>query len=221
MKTDLTKTIEHCLKQYHPTTVSGIKINKFRGQHTAFEVPVECGTTSSGLVDCVRISEYFGDLERQHVCICHTWKKEGIRRMAIRCPKGALDSEQAPQLCDEYRCNINAVKTIGSPKILITCFEIKITKADFKSKNGHNFVGNLNYYVIPKDIYEDVKSLVPEGVGIIVYMKTENFNGLRKKTDAVFRNMTDEAQKWIILSVLKRIRDDFWKEHSNNSPLWG
>lgn len=27
----------------------------------------------------------------------------------------------------------------------MTCFEIKITKSDFKSENGHNFVGNKNY----------------------------------------------------------------------------
>lgn len=43
---------------------------------------------------------------------------------------------------------------------MATCFEMKITKSDFKSKNGHNFVGNRNYYVIPKNIYPKVKEMV-------------------------------------------------------------
>lgn len=29
------------------------------------------------------------------------------------------------------------------------CFEIKSSAEDFKSKNGHNFIGDYNYYVMP------------------------------------------------------------------------
>jgi hypothetical protein len=102
------------------------------------------------MVDCVRINEYFGDIERTRVCRCHTWKRDGVRRIPINCPKGIADSDKTPELCDNDRCRWNIWKEVSRPKVLIQCFEIKITKSDFKSKNGHNFVGNLNYYVIPR-----------------------------------------------------------------------
>lgn len=174
----------------------------FRGRSTAFEVPVECGTNTAGMVDCVRINEYFGDKEHTRVCRCHTWKRDGARRIPINCPKGIADSDKTPELCDNDRCRWNIWKEVGRPKVLIQCFEIKITKSDFKSKNGHNFVGNLNYYVIPAELYEAIKDDVPEGIGIILY----NDGGLRRKRDATFREMTEEDQKWMILNVLKRIR---------------
>jgi hypothetical protein len=202
-KTDLTREIEKALRYYAPRELGGIKINVFRGRTTAFEVPVECGTNTAGMIDCVRINEYFGDKERVRVCRCHAWKRDGVRRIPINCPKGIADSDKTPELCDNDRCRWNIWKEVGRPKVLIQCFEIKITKSDFKSKNGHNFVGNLNYYVIPSELYEAIKDDVPEHIGIILYLKG---GGLRRKRDATFREMTEEDQKWMILNVLKRIR---------------
>ncbi len=49
------------------------------------------------------------------------------------------------------------------------CVEIKISRADFNSKNGHNFFGNLNYYAVPKDLVEYVKTKVADGIGIISF----------------------------------------------------
>ena len=37
------------------------------------------------------------------------------------------------------------------------CYEIKSSVEDFNSKNGHNFIGEFNYYVMPEDVYEKVK----------------------------------------------------------------
>ena len=201
-KTDLTREIEKALRYYAPRELGGITINTFRGRSTAFEVPVECGTITAGMVDCVRINEYFGDKERVTVCRCHAWKREGIRRIPINCPNGIADSEKTPELCNNTKCQWCIWKEVGRPKVLVQCFEIKVTKADFRSKNGHNFVGNLNYYVIPAELYEGIKDEVPEGVGIILY-KT---GSLRRKQDATFKKMTEEDQKWMILNVLKRIR---------------
>ena len=201
-KTDITVDIEKALRYYAPRELGGITINTSRGRSTAFEVPVECGTNTAGMVDCVRISEYFGDKERTRVCRCHTWKRDGIRRMSINCPNGIADSDKTPELCDNDKCTWNLLRELGRPKILVQCFEIKISKADFRSKNGHNFVGNLNYYVVPTEFYNGIKDEVPEGVGVILYKA----GSLRRKQDATFNKMTDEDQKWMILNVLKRIR---------------
>ena len=40
------------------------------------------------------------------------------------------------------------------------CYEVKSSEEDFHSKNGHNFIGDFNYYVMPKDVYENVKKLI-------------------------------------------------------------
>ncbi len=52
---------------------------------------------------------------------------------------------------------------------IISCFEIKISKSDFKSKSGHNLVGDYNYYVVPDYLVEYVKEHRPPNIGIISY----------------------------------------------------
>ena len=49
----------------------------------------------------------------------------------------------------------------------IRAYEIKVTKSDFHSKYGHNFVGNLNYYVMPQKLYEEVKKEIPKEIGVM------------------------------------------------------
>lgn len=48
------------------------------------------------------------------------------------------------------------------------CFEIKSCPADFKSKNGHNFIGDFNYYVMTRETFEQVQELIPYKVGVLV-----------------------------------------------------
>lgn len=48
------------------------------------------------------------------------------------------------------------------------CYEIKSSTEDFRSKNGHNFIGDYNYYVMPEDVYEKVKNEIPYYVGVLV-----------------------------------------------------
>jgi len=46
------------------------------------------------------------------------------------------------------------------------CYEIKISKSDFHSKNHNTFCGNFNYYVMPNDLYESVKTEIPSHIGV-------------------------------------------------------
>lgn len=48
------------------------------------------------------------------------------------------------------------------------CFEVKSSVEDFRSKNGHNFIGDFNYYVMPEEVFETVKSEIPYKVGVLV-----------------------------------------------------
>ena len=48
------------------------------------------------------------------------------------------------------------------------CYEIKSSIEDFRSKNGHNFIGDFNYYVMPSEVYKEVQKEIPYYVGVYV-----------------------------------------------------
>lgn len=48
------------------------------------------------------------------------------------------------------------------------CYEIKVTKADFRSPAAKSFVGHYNYYVMTGDLYDTVRSEIPECIGVYV-----------------------------------------------------
>lgn len=48
------------------------------------------------------------------------------------------------------------------------CYEVKSSVEDFRSKNGHNFIGDFNYYVMPEDVFEAVKYTIPYDIGVFV-----------------------------------------------------
>lgn len=48
------------------------------------------------------------------------------------------------------------------------CYEVKSSVEDFHSKNGHNFIGEYNYYVMPQEVYMEVAKEIPYYVGVFV-----------------------------------------------------
>lgn len=88
--------------------------------------------------------------------------------------------------------------------MMITCFEVKITLSDFKSKNGHNFHGNENYYCVPKDLVPKIEALVPDNIGILAYIKTEKYAGLRKYKPAKFVEVSDEVKIMLLYNAMKK-----------------
>ena len=55
----------------------------------------------------------------------------------------------------------------GIEKGDFSCYEIKSSVDDFHSKNGHNFIGDKNYYVMPESVFESVKNEIPYFVGVL------------------------------------------------------
>lgn len=56
------------------------------------------------------------------------------------------------------------------------CYEVKSSVEDFHSKNGHNFIGDYNYYVMPEEVYEAIQKEIPYYVGVYVPEK-KNYRG--------------------------------------------
>ena len=57
------------------------------------------------------------------------------------------------------------------------CYEIKSSVEDFHSANGHNFLGDYNYYVMPADVYNQVKEEIPYGIGVLTPISIDNPKG--------------------------------------------
>lgn len=53
-------------------------------------------------------------------------------------------------------------------KGIFRCYEVKVSKSDFHSKCKNSFVGHFNYYVMPKELYEQVKDEIPNYVGVYI-----------------------------------------------------
>ena len=51
---------------------------------------------------------------------------------------------------------------------IFRCYEIKVSKSDFRSKAANTFVGHYNYYVLTQDLYEQVKDEIPAHIGVYV-----------------------------------------------------
>lgn len=143
-KTQLTRDIVAALHAWHPTSYGGYRADSFRQGFDALEVPVECGSVKSGLVDFVRVQECF-------------------------------------------------------------TAEIKISVSDFHSAHGHNFVGHCNYYAMPTELYKKVKGEIPEDIGVLLYYDGESTCGIRKAKECKPQILSESTQKWLILSVAKRL----------------
>ena len=237
MKTERTLQIEQMLNTYYPETLAGCKLNNFRGRAIGFEVPVTCGTISDGLIDCVRIDEIL--VNGRHTLVCSPgnhkeWYKKNnpnvleyignTETKEIGCVRGFKTIDELPQYCDELKCGGCSYTNNYDNDILTTAFEVKVTKEDFHSKHGHNFVCNANYYVMPKELYQQVKEEIPEDIGVIVHEVSEKTNRLRRVKECKLRHLLDGQQKWLILSVLKKQPGTYFNpprnEYGEEYDLW-
>lgn len=83
------------------------------------------------------------------------------------------------------------------------CYEIKSSVEDFQSKNGHNFLGDYNYYIMPLDVYEKVKDEIPYQVGVLV-PDTDSF--LREHLKSVKNSKRADRKHPAIVMLLMMFR---------------
>jgi hypothetical protein len=50
------------------------------------------------------------------------------------------------------------------------CYEVKVSKSDFRSTAKLSFVGHYNYYALPQDLYEQIKEEIPSHIGVLLYL---------------------------------------------------
>lgn len=71
------------------------------------------------------------------------------------------------------------------------CYEIKVSKEDFYSKAAKTFVGHYNYFVMPENLYEEVKQDIPKHIGI--HNGSKVIKPAKKQKLAVDENMLKDS----------------------------
>ena len=59
-------------------------------------------------------------------------------------------------------------KSYRQDQATIRCYELKVSYTDFHSTHGHNFIGDYNYYVVPRELYPKIQNEIPDGVGCLI-----------------------------------------------------
>ncbi|OZB98095.1 hypothetical protein [Paenibacillus sp. XY044] len=83
------------------------------------------------------------------------------------------------------------------------CYEIKVSKSDFYSSAKKTFIGHFNYFVMPKELYEQVKDDIPSHVGVITDGKYSIKKAKRQELsidekilkDSLIRSLSRDADK--------------------------
>lgn len=185
MKSDIVLRIEKALKEYTPSKIDGVRIATARGILTAYEIAVLNGLSEAGKVDCIKVCESF-------------------MLPPITC--GITNPEEHYITCEKrnYRGDVIKIfKAFDLPTELITmCFEIKSTVSDFKSPNGHNLVGDVNYYVVPSDTFKQLEKLglvdeVPPHIGFITAHEGR-YSKLRLITKKAATKVTPAVDKYML-----------------------
>lgn len=90
------------------------------------------------------------------------------------------------------------------------CYEVKSSVEDFYSKNGHNFLGDYNYYVMPEEVYEKVENEIPYGIGVFVPERM-NWRGawydLKSVKKALRKDRTRPVSEMLLMMFRSAARD--------------
>lgn len=184
-ETELTKRIKKLTHYYSP------KLNsKMRTIRWADEV-----WTPTGIVDSIRFEDYYE--KEEYICklIDSDRFSDTINQTTAHFHKLGKCFRDGSKDKDNKKCHGCFYRShLWSVGMIITCFEVKITYADFRSENGHNFHGNENYYCVPKELAPKIIDEVPKDIGILVYYEGKNGYGIRKYKASGWREVPDKTK---------------------------
>lgn len=90
--------------------------------------------------------------------------------------------------CGNERVDYMTYDTKG----IFRCYEIKVTKADFHSKAAKSFVGHYNYYVLTRELYDQIKDEIPADIGVYIggaLIKNAKRQDLSSKEYSIYRSV--------------------------------
>lgn len=152
-KTLLTQKIESALKVWHPTNYGRYRVDSFRPGFDALEVPVECGSIKSGLIDFVRVQECFISETKCGTCKLSMYKDEdkdlvmpSIRQWTqeVSCPKDISNWSFRNEPCTErwhkigiYRFSYTHTRRLDRHSDIQLFHVVMLVKHNEKEKKDH------------------------------------------------------------------------------------
>lgn len=195
METKLTKQIKALTHGYRPKIPSNMRTIRW-----ADEV-----WTPTGIVDSIRFEDYYSDEE--YLCRLVDFKRfteRDNRTSAYMHELGKCFRDGTTEK-DSGKCHGCCFRRhLWNVGMMVTCFEVKITYSDFKSKSGHNFHGNENFYCVPKDLAPKIAEEVPADVGILMYCEGDKAFGLRKYKPSGWREQPDDLKVSLLYNAMKK-----------------
>ena len=95
----------------------------------------------------------------------------------------------------------------GIEQGIFSCYEIKSCVDDFRSKNGHNMLGDYNYYVMPRPVYDQVKDNIPWGVGVLCPFGENGKQELKSVRRATKKTRKYPASQMLLMMFRSANRD--------------
>lgn len=89
----------------------------------------------------------------------------------------------------------------------IICYEIKSSKPDFYSKSKKTFIGHKNYYVMPAELFDQVKDDIPSHVGVFAETEDNLLKSEYPKLTCIKKARSqnvEESEKEVILGSIIR-----------------
>lgn len=100
------------------------------------------------------------------------------------------------------------------------CFEIKVSKQDFYSKHKKTFVGDFNYFVMPKELYEQVKKDITNEIGVYA---AHNISDIKRLYISCVKKPTRQNLKVskdvLLYSIIKSMSREYDKSVRGTRPL--
>ena len=107
----------------------------------------------------------------------------------------------------------------------IRCYEIKVSKSDFLSKANKTFIGHFNYFIMPRELYQQLidennsslNSWLFSGIGIYVFdERCLMLECVRKaKRKVVTHGQTSEVLESMLRSTNREMKKFYLK-----NPYW-
>lgn len=96
--------------------------------------------------------------EIENIAYNHLWKKGWYGVFEVAIPRAIVNKYHRERL------DFLTYETTG----VYRAYEIKRNKSDFYSGCAWSWIGNYNYFIMPYELYYEVKDDIPEGIGVWV-----------------------------------------------------
>ena len=201
MESELTKRIKYLARSYKPLLPS-----KMRTVRWAEEV-----WTPSGIVDLIRFEDY--NAKDSYICPFVTPERFDPKTLQTYrifsgiqedFPMGICWRDFSPDMSEKKCHGCVHRKHVYEIGMAVRCYEVKISYSDFRSHNGHNFHGNQNYYVVPKELASRIEAEVPDHIGIITYYSSSKTDGLRMYRESGWQEVREETKTLLLYNAFKK-----------------